>query len=146
MIRLHRSSGGLYEEPRESARGQSEKDQYSRNTAGHTPTAEMCQDRPPEASPISGLGRVSPDRMLDDHRRKAVAAIGDSDHRASLPSALLPSHAVTQTKPRRHLCGAQNLSQATNAGVTRMLKTNKLLCSNKATGPRVTSNLLQIFN
>jgi len=30
--------------------------------------------------------------------------------------------------------------------VTRMLKTNKLLCSNKATGPRVTSNLLQIFN
>jgi hypothetical protein len=30
--------------------------------------------------------------------------------------------------------------------MTRMLKTNKLLCSNKATGPRVTSNLLQIFN
>jgi hypothetical protein len=27
-----------------------------------------------------------------------------------------------------------------------MLMTNKLLCSNKATGPRVTSNLLQIFN
>ena len=40
----------------------------------------------------------------------------------------------------------QNLSQATKPGVTRMLMTNKLLCSNKATAPRVTSNLLQIFN
>jgi hypothetical protein len=27
--------------------------------------------------------------MLDDHRRKAVAAVGDFSHRASLPSASL---------------------------------------------------------
>src|SRR6516162_5202673 len=36
--------------------------------------------------------------MLDDHRRKAVATIGDFGHRASLPSASLPSHPVTLTK------------------------------------------------
>ena len=38
--------------------------------------------------------------MLDDHRRKAVAAIGDFGHRASLPSASFPSYPVTLTKPR----------------------------------------------
>jgi hypothetical protein len=37
--------------------------------------------------------------MLDDHRRKAVAAVGDFSHRASLPSASLPSYPVTLTKP-----------------------------------------------
>ncbi len=37
--------------------------------------------------------------MLDDHRGKAVAAIGDFGHRASLPSASLPSYPVTLTKP-----------------------------------------------
>jgi hypothetical protein len=35
--------------------------------------------------------------MLDDHRGKAVAAIGDFGHRASLPSASLPSYPVTLT-------------------------------------------------
>src|SRR6516165_297514 len=39
--------------------------------------------------------------MLDDHRRKAVATIGDFGHRASLPSASLPSHPVTLTKRKR---------------------------------------------
>jgi len=43
--------------------------------------------------------------MLDDHRRKAVATIEDFGHRASLPSASLPSYPVTLTKPRRPLCG-----------------------------------------
>src|SRR6516162_334028 len=38
--------------------------------------------------------------MLDDHRRKAVATIGGFGHRASLPSASLPSHPVTLTKRR----------------------------------------------
>src|SRR5262252_2880523 len=37
--------------------------------------------------------------MLDDYRRKAVAAIGDFGHRASLPSVLLPSYPVILTKP-----------------------------------------------
>jgi hypothetical protein len=41
--------------------------------------------------------------MLDDHRRKAVAAVGDFGHRASLPSASLPSYSVTLTKPREQL-------------------------------------------
>jgi hypothetical protein len=45
---------------------------------------------------------MRPDRMLGDHRRKAVAAIGDFGHRASLPAASLPSYPVTLTKsPRR---------------------------------------------
>jgi hypothetical protein len=42
--------------------------------------------------------RIEPDRMLDDRWRKAVAAIGDFGHRASLPSDLLPSYPVTLTK------------------------------------------------
>src|SRR5262245_13391512 len=37
--------------------------------------------------------------MLDDHRRKAVAAVGDFGDRASLASASLPSYPVTLTKP-----------------------------------------------
>src|SRR5437870_4192221 len=37
--------------------------------------------------------------MLDDHRRKAVATIEDFGHRASLPSASLPSYPVTLTRP-----------------------------------------------
>jgi hypothetical protein len=37
--------------------------------------------------------------MLDDHRRKAVATVGDFSHRASLPAASLPSYPVTVTKP-----------------------------------------------
>ena len=36
--------------------------------------------------------QVEPDRMLDDHRRKAVAAIGDFRHRASLPAASLSGY------------------------------------------------------
>jgi hypothetical protein len=43
--------------------------------------------------------QVDPDRMLDDRWRKAVAAVGDFSHRASLPSASLPSYLVTLTKP-----------------------------------------------
>jgi hypothetical protein len=35
--------------------------------------------------------QVDPDRVLDDHRRKAVPTIGDFSHRASLPAASLPS-------------------------------------------------------
>ena len=36
--------------------------------------------------------------MLYDHRRKAVATVGDFSHRASLISASLPSYPVTLTK------------------------------------------------
>jgi hypothetical protein len=39
--------------------------------------------------------RIKPDRMLDDYRRKAVAAIGDFGHRASLTVASLPSHQLS---------------------------------------------------
>ena len=42
--------------------------------------------------------QVEPDRMLDDHRRKAVAAVGDFSHRTSLPVVSLPSHPVILTK------------------------------------------------
>jgi len=35
-------------------------------------------------------GQLEPDRVLDDHRRKVMAAIGDFSHRANLPSASLP--------------------------------------------------------
>jgi hypothetical protein len=37
--------------------------------------------------------------MLDDHRRKAVAAVGYFSHRASLPSAALLGYPVILTKP-----------------------------------------------
>jgi hypothetical protein len=37
--------------------------------------------------------------VLDDRRRKAVAAVGDFSHRASVPSASLPSYPVTLKKP-----------------------------------------------
>jgi hypothetical protein len=47
--------------------------------------------------------RKEPDRMLDDHRRKAVAPIGDFSHRPSLPSTSLPSYPVILTKPTRRL-------------------------------------------
>src|SRR5262245_9581575 len=43
--------------------------------------------------------QVDPDRMLDDRWRKAVAAVGDFSHRASLPSAPLPTYRVTLTTP-----------------------------------------------
>ena len=39
--------------------------------------------------------RVEPNRVLDDHRRKAVAAIRDFSHRASLPVVSLPSHRLS---------------------------------------------------
>ena len=44
-----------------------------------------------------GEAQIEPDRMLDDRRRKAVAAIGDLDHRASLPLASLPGYPVILT-------------------------------------------------
>jgi hypothetical protein len=44
--------------------------------------------------------------MLDDHRGKAVAAIADFGHRASLPSASLPSYPVTLTKSAEHTFGS----------------------------------------
>jgi len=47
-----------------------------------------------------GRAWADPDRILDDHWRKAVAAVGDFSHRASLPSASFPSYPVTLTKPR----------------------------------------------
>jgi hypothetical protein len=53
--------------------------------------------------------QIDPDRMLDDQRGKAVAAIGDFSHRASLPSASLPSYPVTLTKPSRR-AGIRNPS------------------------------------
>src|SRR6516165_7134480 len=46
-----------------------------------------------------GKTQIQPDSMLDDHRRKAVAAIGDFGHRASLPAASLRSYPVTLTRP-----------------------------------------------
>src|SRR5271167_1914103 len=39
--------------------------------------------------------------MLDDHRRKAVAAVGYLSHRASLPMVSPPSYPVILTKPAR---------------------------------------------
>ena len=41
--------------------------------------------------------QIEPDRMLDDHRRNAVAPIRDFGHRVSLPSASLPGHSVILT-------------------------------------------------
>ena len=38
--------------------------------------------------------QVEPDSMLDDNRRKAVAAISDFSHRVSLPAISLPSQPV----------------------------------------------------
>jgi hypothetical protein len=46
---------------------------------------------------------MEPDRMPDDPRRKAVATVGDFSHRASLPSASLPSYPVTLTTPVRSI-------------------------------------------
>src|SRR5271155_646685 len=43
--------------------------------------------------------QVEPDRVLDNYRRKAVAAVGDFSHRASVPSASLPDYPVKLTKP-----------------------------------------------
>ena len=37
--------------------------------------------------------------MLNDHRRKAVAAVGDFGHRVSVPAAAPPSYLVILTKP-----------------------------------------------
>ena len=36
--------------------------------------------------------QLEPDRVLDDHQRKVMAAIGDFSHRANLPSALIPGY------------------------------------------------------
>ena len=47
--------------------------------------------------------QVEPDGMLHDHRRKAVATVGDFSHRARLPLALLPRHQVILTKPLAHV-------------------------------------------
>src|SRR3984893_18138912 len=55
----------------------------------------------PDVAIAQREAQIEPDRMLDDHRGKAVAAIGDFGHRASLPSASLPSYPVTLTKPER---------------------------------------------
>jgi hypothetical protein len=37
--------------------------------------------------------------MLDDNRRKAVAAVRDFCHRVNLPAVSLPRHPVILTKP-----------------------------------------------
>src|SRR5215831_15006181 len=60
--------------------------------------------------------QVDPDRMLDDRWRKAVAAVGDFSHRASLPSAPLPSYRVTLTTPLAHLL--RDAQYAIDAGDT----------------------------
>ena len=41
--------------------------------------------------------QVESDRVLDDHWRKAVAAVGDFSHRPSLSSAWLPGYPVILT-------------------------------------------------
>ena len=43
--------------------------------------------------------QVEPDRTLDDHRRKAVAAVGYFSHRGSLPMVSPSSYPVILTKP-----------------------------------------------
>jgi hypothetical protein len=43
--------------------------------------------------------QVEPDRMLDDHRRKAMSAVGDFDQRTSRPTASPPDYPVKLTKP-----------------------------------------------
>ena len=47
--------------------------------------------------------QVEPDRMLDDHRRKAMATVRNFSYRASLSSASLPGYPVNLTKPERYL-------------------------------------------
>src|SRR5215471_4636503 len=42
--------------------------------------------------------QVEPDRMLDDYRRKAVAAVGDFRHRLSLPDGRASEPSVILTK------------------------------------------------
>jgi hypothetical protein len=46
-----------------------------------------------------GEAQIEPDRMLNDHRRKAVAAVGDFGHRVSVPAAAPPNYLVILTKP-----------------------------------------------
>src|SRR6516162_7580897 len=48
-----------------------------------------------------GEAQIEPNRMLDDHRRKAVAAVGYFSHRGSLPMVSPPSYPVILTKPGR---------------------------------------------
>ena len=55
--------------------------------------------RPTDVAIAQREAQVDPDRMLDDRWRKAVAGVGDSSHRASLPSASLAGYPVTLTKP-----------------------------------------------
>jgi hypothetical protein len=43
--------------------------------------------------------QVEPDRMLNDHRRKAVAAVGDFSHCLSLPVVSPPNYPVILTIP-----------------------------------------------
>jgi hypothetical protein len=43
--------------------------------------------------------QVQPHSMLDDNRRKTVAAIGDVSHRVSLPATSVPGHPVILTMP-----------------------------------------------
>ena len=47
--------------------------------------------------------------MLDNHRRKAVAAVRDFSHRASVAPAWLLSYPVTLTKPPRLLSDRADL-------------------------------------
>jgi hypothetical protein len=43
--------------------------------------------------------QVEPHSALDDNRRKAVTAVRNFNHRASLPATSLPSHLVILTMP-----------------------------------------------
>jgi hypothetical protein len=47
-------------------------------------------------------GQVEPYSVLDDNRRKTVAAIRNFSHRASVPATSLPSHIVILTMPLQH--------------------------------------------
>jgi hypothetical protein len=55
--------------------------------------------------------------MLDDYRRKAVAAIGHFDHRGSLPSFSCPSYPITLTKRARRLAFISREGFVTVTGV-----------------------------
>ena len=74
-------------------------------------------------------------RLLAFRAGKAVSFLRGTEGSKSAAPSHRRLRSMVRTSARRR-----------RPGVTRMLMTNKLLCSNKATGPRVTSNLLQILN
>ena len=64
---------------------------YLRFTLSYRDVEELLAERGLDISIAQREAQIEPDRMLDDYRRKAVAAVGDIRHRLSLPTVALPS-------------------------------------------------------